>query len=85
MLRDLSLPNLSKLLGRLSLTLHAPGTLPTVAAQQVSVPLPQLTPGTYTVSWRAVSDDGHVMPGTLHFTLGADHATDRPADHSAQH
>jgi len=59
--------------------------LPSAAAQQVSVPLPQLTPGTYTVRWRAVSDDGHVMPGTLHFTLGADHATDRPADHSAQH
>jgi methionine-rich copper-binding protein CopC len=59
--------------------------LPTAAAQQVSVPLPQLTPGTYTVSWRAVSDDGHVMPGAMHFTLAAAHATDHPADHSAQH
>jgi methionine-rich copper-binding protein CopC len=58
--------------------------LPTAAAQQVSVPLPQLTPGTYTVSWRAVSNDGHVMPGVLHFTLGADHTT-HAADHSAQH
>ena len=52
--------------------------LPSAAAQQVSVPLPQLTPGTYTVRWRAVSDDGHVMPGTLHFTLAAGHATDQP-------
>jgi methionine-rich copper-binding protein CopC len=59
--------------------------LPTTAAQHVSVPLTQLTPGTYTVTWRAVSDDGHVMPGTLHFTVAADHGTDHPADHSAQH
>jgi methionine-rich copper-binding protein CopC len=57
--------------------------LPTAAAQQISIPLPALTPGTYSVSWRAVSDDGHVMPGTLHCTLAADHAT--TAEHSAQH
>jgi methionine-rich copper-binding protein CopC len=55
--------------------------LPTAAAQQVSIPLPPLTPGTYSVSWRVVSDDGHVMGGALHFTLTADHATDRPAQH----
>jgi methionine-rich copper-binding protein CopC len=52
--------------------------LPTTAAQQISVPLPQLTPGTYLVSWRVVSDDGHMMSGALHFTLAGDHATDRP-------
>ena len=55
--------------------------LPTTAAQQVSIPLPPLTPGTYSVNWRVVSDDGHVMGGTLHFTLTSDHATDRPAQH----
>jgi methionine-rich copper-binding protein CopC len=49
--------------------------LPTAAAQQISVPLPPLTPGAYAVSWRVVSADGHVMSGTLHFTLAADHAT----------
>jgi len=59
--------------------------LPTAAAQQISVPLPPLTPGTYSVNWRVVSDDGHLMAGALHFTLAADRATDRPADHSAQH
>jgi methionine-rich copper-binding protein CopC len=59
--------------------------LPTAAAQQISVPLPQLTPGTYSVSWRVLSDDGHVMAGALHFTLAAGRATDHPADHSAQH
>ena len=59
--------------------------LPTAAAQQISLPLPQLTPGTYSVSWRVLSVDGHVMAGALHFTLAADRATDHPADHSAQH
>ena len=55
--------------------------LPATAAQQVSIPLPPLTPGTYSVIWRVVSDDGHVMGGALHFTLTADHATDHPAQH----
>src|ERR1700694_4080458 len=55
--------------------------LPTTAAQQISIPLPPLTPGSYAVSWRVVSDDGHVMAGALHFTLTADRATDRPAQH----
>jgi methionine-rich copper-binding protein CopC len=59
--------------------------LPTTTAQQISVPLPPLTPGTYLVSWRVVSDDGHMMSGALHFTLAAGRATDHPADHSAQH
>jgi methionine-rich copper-binding protein CopC len=59
--------------------------LPTTAAQQISVSLPQLTPGTYSVSWRVVSEDGHVMAGALHFTLAADRANDHPADHSPQH
>jgi methionine-rich copper-binding protein CopC len=61
--------------------------LPTTAAQQISVPLPPLTPGAYSVSWRVLSDDGHVMAGTLHFTLTAEGAgaADHPADHSAQH
>jgi len=59
--------------------------LPSTAAPQISVPLPQLTPGTYSVNWRVVSDDGHMMSGTLHFTLAPDHATDRAADHPTQH
>jgi methionine-rich copper-binding protein CopC len=59
--------------------------LPTTAAQQISVPLPPLTPGTYSVIWRVLSDDGHMMSGALHFTLAADHAADHSADHSAQH
>jgi methionine-rich copper-binding protein CopC len=59
--------------------------LPTTAAQQISVPLPPLAPGTYSVTWRVVSDDGHMMAGSLHFTLTAASATDHPADRPAQH
>jgi methionine-rich copper-binding protein CopC len=44
-----------------------------------------LTPGTYSVNWRVVSDDGHIMAGALHFTLASEHAADPAADHSAQH
>jgi copper resistance protein C len=59
--------------------------LPTTAAQRISVPLPRLAPGAYSVKWRVLSDDGHVMSGALHFTLAADPATDHPAGHSLQH
>ncbi len=59
--------------------------LPTSAAQQISVPLPPLKPGVYSLTWRVLSDDGHVMSGTLHFTLTAGPAAERPADHPAQH
>jgi methionine-rich copper-binding protein CopC len=56
-------------------------SLPAAAARQISVPLPQLTPGSYSVTWRVVSEDGHVMSGTLRFTLAPDRAADRRAQH----
>jgi len=59
--------------------------LPGTAAQQISVPLPSLTPGTYSVTWRVVSDDGHIMAGALRFTLASERAADHATDHSAQH
>jgi len=43
--------------------------LPEAMAARITVPLPKLLPGNYTLSWRAVSDDGHVVPGVLHFTV----------------
>lgn len=43
--------------------------LPAQPAEDVNVPLDPLGPGKYTVSWRAVGDDNHVMSGTLHFTV----------------
>ena len=42
---------------------------PTAAARQISVPLPPLKPGAYSLTWRVLSDDGHVTTGTLRFTL----------------
>lgn len=45
--------------------------LPGASARELSVPVPQLAPGKYVVSWRVVSDDGHVMPGRLSFTIAA--------------
>jgi methionine-rich copper-binding protein CopC len=56
-------------------------TLPDKPAVEVSVALPALEPGTYVVSWRALSDDGHVVPGQIHFTLSAHGGADHPAQH----
>lgn len=47
------------------------GPLPGIASAQISIPAPQLAAGRYVLSWRAVGDDGHVMPGQVHFTVGA--------------
>ena len=49
----------------------------TDAAAQISMPLPPLTPGVYTLTWRVLSADGHVVSGALRFTLSghlADHS-----------
>jgi copper resistance protein C len=46
--------------------LPLPGT---TAEKQFSLPAPTLAPGHYQLSWRALSDDGHVMPGKLSFTI----------------
>lgn len=45
------------------------GPLPTAAAAQISIPAPSLAAGKYVLSWRAASDDGHVMPGKVTFTV----------------
>jgi methionine-rich copper-binding protein CopC len=44
-------------------------TPPAGAAARFTIPVPRLSPGSYTLSWRVVSDDGHVMTGTLHFIV----------------
>jgi methionine-rich copper-binding protein CopC len=43
--------------------------LPVEKAARITVPLPKLLPGSYTLSWRVVGEDGHVVPGVLHFTV----------------
>jgi methionine-rich copper-binding protein CopC len=52
------------------------GPLPTAPAAEVSVPAPKLAAGKYVLSWRAVGDDGHVMPGKVRFTIGASGSVD---------
>lgn len=53
---------------------------PERAATEVTIALPALTPGTYVVSWRAASADGHVMPGRIRFTVSP-----VPASQATQH
>jgi methionine-rich copper-binding protein CopC len=43
--------------------------LATRPALEISVPVPKLEAGTYVLSWRVVGDDGHVLPGQIHFTV----------------
>ena len=45
--------------------------LPTAAAADITVPLPQLDPGTYVLSWNVVGEDTHIVPGQMHFTVSA--------------
>lgn len=47
------------------------GPLPSTAASEISIPAPALAAGKYTLSWRAIGDDGHVMPGKVSFTVGS--------------
>ncbi len=42
---------------------------PHTMAATFTIPLPALTPGEYTIAWRTMAHDGHVMPGAIHFTV----------------
>jgi methionine-rich copper-binding protein CopC len=54
--------------------------LATTAAQQITVPVPALEAGSYVLSWRVVGDDGHIVPGQIHFTIApAGTAAPQPA------
>jgi methionine-rich copper-binding protein CopC len=60
-----------------ALTIQKDTPLPAEAAAQLTVPTPKLAPGPYTVTWRIVSADNHVMSGKLHFTV-AEAAASKP-------
>jgi methionine-rich copper-binding protein CopC len=45
------------------------GPLPKAAAARFMIAAPKLGPGAYTVSYRAVSDDSHVVAGTVKFSV----------------
>ena len=40
-------------------------------APSFSIPLPKLEAGRYTLRWRTMSSDGHVVPGSIAFTVAA--------------
>jgi methionine-rich copper-binding protein CopC len=42
---------------------------PRTLATAFTIPLPTLPPGAYTISWRIMSGDGHVMPGAVRFRV----------------
>ena len=42
---------------------------PAATAAQVRITLPVLAAGDYVVTWRALSADGHLAPGQIHFTI----------------
>ena len=46
--------------------------LPTTTTAEVTLRAPELAPGKYVVTWRAMSGDSHIMSGELHFTVSAD-------------
>jgi copper transport protein len=43
--------------------------LPQKAQSTITVTLPKLEPGRYVVTWRVLGTDGHVVPGSLRFTI----------------
>jgi methionine-rich copper-binding protein CopC len=55
------------------------GPLPADVSEHVSLAAPMLSEGQYTVSWRALSADTHVMTGEFAFTI---RAGGMPAQHT---
>ena len=45
------------------------GPLPTAAASSFTLALPKLADGSYTVKYRVLSADNHIMAGTIAFTV----------------
>jgi methionine-rich copper-binding protein CopC len=44
--------------------------LPSKPSAQFSIPAPKLDAGSYTLSFRVLSDDNHVVSGTVKFKIG---------------
>jgi methionine-rich copper-binding protein CopC len=42
---------------------------PKDASATFTIPLPALTAGAYTLSWKTLSKDGHAVNGAVHFTV----------------
>lgn len=50
-------------------TRRAMKSLPASTDRTLRLALPTLAPGVYSVTWRALSADGHITSGALHFTI----------------
>jgi methionine-rich copper-binding protein CopC len=50
-------------------TPHKIGGLPTAASAQWVIPAPALAPGSYTLSYRVLSADSHIMSGSIKFRI----------------
>jgi copper transport protein len=69
------------------------GPLPADAAEHFMVSVPASGDGRYTVTWRALSDDSHVVAGEFSYMVGAagaqtaaaDAGHAGPADHAHMH
>jgi methionine-rich copper-binding protein CopC len=61
--------------------------LPTTATAEAKVVAPKLENGRYTLNYRVVGADGHVMSGKVSFTVGGKPAAGTPphADHAHKH
>jgi methionine-rich copper-binding protein CopC len=46
-----------------------PYTPPTAATNTFTIPLPDLSPDSYRLTWRVIAEDGHVMTGSVSFTV----------------
>ena len=46
------------------------GALPSETQSAFAIAAPALPPGHYTLSWRAVGADTHVVSGEVHFSIG---------------
>jgi methionine-rich copper-binding protein CopC len=45
------------------------GSLPSAGSKTFTLPLPAIEAGHYVITWRALSDDGHVMSNKIEFTV----------------
>jgi methionine-rich copper-binding protein CopC len=64
---------------------RALGPLPAERQKDFSIAAPGLSKGQYTVSWRALSADAHVMTGEFTFAVGEPAAAGRHEGHGAAH
>ena len=74
----------------LSVTRHgdAPadmGPLPSEPSREFRLPAPRWSAGSYTVEWRALAEDGHVMRGTFDFTVGLAAQSEEPHQNNTDH